>query len=52
MEKKLSGVIALLGVGIVALPTGIISSAFVEKIQERKKGKQPTCNCPHCGKEI
>jgi len=50
--KILSGVIALLGVGIVALPTGIISSAFVEKIQERKKGKETTCNCPHCGKEI
>lgn len=50
--KFLSGVIALLGVGIVALPTGIISSAFVEKIQARKKGEKATCNCPHCGKEI
>jgi len=48
MGKLLSGAIALIGVGIVALPTGIISSAFVEKIQKQKK----TCTCPNCGTEI
>ena len=50
--KILGSIIALLGIGIVALPTGIISSAFIEKIQERKQTKKITCNCPHCGKEI
>ncbi len=51
--KILGSIIALLGIGIVALPTGIISSAFIEKIQERKQAKkQHACNCPHCGKEI
>lgn len=30
--KFISGVIALLGIGLVALPTGILSSAFFEKI--------------------
>lgn len=49
--KILGSIIALLGIGIVALPTGIISSAFIEKIQERKQRKN-TCNCPHCGKEV
>lgn len=48
MGKILSGAIALIGVGIVALPTGIISSAFVEKISKKKK----TCTCPNCGTEI
>lgn len=48
MGKILSGAIALIGVGIVALPTGIISSAFVEKIQKNKK----TCTCPNCGAEV
>lgn len=50
--KILGSIIALLGIGIVALPTGIISSAFIEKIQERKKKNAATCSCPHCGKEI
>lgn len=58
LGKFLSGVIALIGIGFVALPTGIISSAFIEKIQKEKeekkkrKKKEITCNCPHCGKVI
>lgn len=48
MGKILSGAIALIGVGIVALPTGIISSAFVEKISKKKK----SCTCPNCGTKI
>ena len=41
--KLLSGIIALLGIGMVALPTGILSSAFVERMEKRKaaeKGKK------------
>lgn len=49
--KLLSAVIALIGIGFVALPTGIISSAFVEKIQ-KKKSKKIECECPNCGKKI
>ena len=47
LGKFVSGLIALLGIGLVALPTGIISAGFMEKI---KKEKAKTC--PHCGKEI
>ncbi|MCD8405189.1 ion transporter [Tenacibaculum dicentrarchi] len=57
--KLLGGVIALIGIGFVALPTGIISSAFIDKIQSEKqlkkseeKIKEKNCNCPHCGKNI
>lgn len=53
--KLLSGIIALIGIGFVALPTGIISSAFIEKIQNDKKEQKKAegqCNCPHCGKAI
>lgn len=46
LGKLLSGIIALLGIGIVALPTGIISSAYIEEVQNRNK----TIQCPHCGK--
>lgn len=47
--KILSGIIALIGVGVVALPTGIISSAFVVKLDERNKEREKI-SCPNCGK--
>jgi len=53
LGKIMSGIIATLGIGLVALPTGIISAGFVEKIQEQNKEKQIKFKfCPHCGKEI
>lgn len=33
--KIISGIIALLGVGLVALPTGIISSGFIEELETK-----------------
>lgn len=51
--KVLSAIIALIGIGFIALPTGIISSAFIEKIQEQKTEKvTEICKCPNCGTEI
>lgn len=49
--KILSAFIALLGIGIVALPTGIISSAYIEEVRKLRL-KNEEFNCPHCGKEI
>ena len=49
LGKFLGAIIALLGIGMFALPTGILGSGFVEEIQ-RKREKRKTC--PHCGKEI
>jgi len=48
LGKLLSGVIALLGIGIVALPTGIISSAYIEEVQKKKQ----KCTCPNCGHHV
>ena len=48
--KFISGVIAILGIGIVALPTGLISAGFMEKV--KKKPGNTSTHCPHCGKEI
>ena len=48
--KIISGVIAILGIGLVALPTGIISSGFITEINN-KKNVQKT-KCPNCGKEL
>lgn len=47
LGKVLSGFIAFIGIGFVALPTGIISSGFIEIVKERQKK-----TCPHCGKEL
>jgi voltage-gated potassium channel len=51
LGKVLSGIIALLGIGLVALPTGIISAGFIEKLNKVKSGKKITV-CPHCREEI
>lgn len=50
LGKLLSGVIALLGIGIVALPTGIISSAYIDEVQKQKS--KNVCECPKCGERI
>ncbi len=50
LGKLLSGLIAVLGIGLVALPTGIISSGFV--VEMANKHEKKTIVCPHCGKEI
>lgn len=51
LGKLLSGFIALLGIGLVALPTGIISSGFIEELGNNKK-KDKNIICPHCGRKI
>ncbi len=47
--KVMASVIAILGIGMFALATGILGSAFVEDIQARKGGHKL---CPHCGEEL
>ena len=37
--KFLTGVIGLLGIGIIALPAGILSSGLIEELQKKKKVK-------------
>ena len=38
--KILGGVITLLGVGLIALPSGILASGYTEQIQKKKTGKE------------
>ena len=49
--KFLSAIIALLGIGLVAVPTGIISAGFMECINDEKENDQKHF-CPYCGKNI
>ncbi len=49
LGKLLAGFIAVLGIGLFALPAGIIASGFAAEVQ----GKPPEVKlCPHCGKAI
>ena len=53
--RLLSGIIAILGIGLIALPTGIISSSFMEELSVKSKNNaedEIPCFCPHCGKRI
>lgn len=53
LGKVISGIIALMGIGIVALPTGIVSAGFITKVQDRKRTANFNgFNCPHCGQEV
>lgn len=51
--KILSAVIALLGIGLVAVPTGIISAGFMESIDSKDDNSEDEKQyCPYCGKKI
>lgn len=47
--KILSAFLALLGIGLVAVPTGIISAGFSEALEEEN---ETILYCPYCGKKI
>ena len=49
--RVVAGVIAILGVGLFAIPAGILGSGFVEQMQQRKSAAA-AATCPHCGREI
>lgn len=50
--RILSAIIALLGIGMVAVPTGIISAGFSEQIEKAEKSDEEKVFCPYCGKKI
>lgn len=50
LGKTLSAIISLLGIGMVALPAGILASGFSEELKHLHENNKP--HCPHCGKEL
>jgi voltage-gated potassium channel len=50
--KLLGGMIAILGIGLFALPAGIFSSGLTEHLRTNGKKKHHMTRCPHCGGEI
>jgi voltage-gated potassium channel len=47
--KICASVISIIGVGMFALPTGILGAGFIEEMQRKKSA---VTVCPHCGKRI
>ncbi|UFH56555.1 ion transporter [Spirosoma sp. KNUC1025] len=50
LGKFLGGISAIMGIGLFALPTGILVSGFNEHIRVQKKSR--SMYCPHCGKPL
>lgn len=56
--RILGAIIALLGIGMVAIPTSILSSGFLEYMSKKREKNDSTGDgampwvCPHCGKSI
>lgn len=50
LGKLLGGLSAIMGIGLFALPTGILVSGFSEQVRNHKSPVRRVC--PHCGKEI
>lgn len=49
LGKLLGGGIAVIGIGLFALPTGILASGFSEELARKKLNFE---SCPTCGQEI
>jgi len=47
--KSIAGIISILGIGLVAIPTGIIASGFTELTHQKPKDQNI---CPTCGQQM
>lgn len=54
LGRLLGGTLAVLGIGLFALPAGILASGFSEELAARqaKKRGRDVIICPHCGQDI
>jgi voltage-gated potassium channel len=54
LGRILGAILAILGIGLFALPAGILASGFSEELQARKARKRGNTSkvCPHCGRVI
>jgi voltage-gated potassium channel len=51
LGKIISSIVAFMGIGLIALPTGIISAGFIGKLNHKTE-KETTGKCPHCGEKL
>lgn len=50
LGKVIGAGVAILGIAVYAIPTGIMASAFTEELRKRRDQNNNTC--PHCGKDV
>jgi voltage-gated potassium channel len=53
--RFLGAITAVLGIGLFALPTGILGSGFVEELEKSRRtasGVEKHRTCPHCGEPV
>lgn len=51
--KLIGSIVVILGIGLFALPTGVLASGFAEVLAGRKEDKKNAeMICPHCGRLI
>ena len=48
--RIIAGFIAILGIGMFALPAGILGTGFLEELQQRRREGRRLC--PHWGEEL
>ncbi len=51
LGKVVAAGVAILGIAVYAIPTGIMASAFTEEMR-KKKSDSGSSTCPHCGKKL
>jgi voltage-gated potassium channel len=51
LGKLLGGIAAIMGILLFALPTGILTSGFLERLRSNR-GQNENRKCPHCGREL
>jgi voltage-gated potassium channel len=49
--KIFGGLAQVIGVGLFAMPTGILAASFMEQFESRKAAEPPR-TCPHCGRPL
>jgi len=52
LGRFLGSIVAFLGIGLFALPTGILGAGFLEETNRKTKARLNQRNCPHCGGEL
>ncbi len=52
LGRILASIIAVLGVGIFAVPSGILAAGFTERNSSDQKEGTEKARCPHCGKQL
>ena len=49
--QTIAAIIAILGIGMFALPAGILGAGFVDALESRRK-EENGHTCPHCGEAL